>query len=70
MALLQRSWRAFAPTRVAAIAAAAVIGWTAIAAAPARAQGPASVADIAEGLVDAVVNISTRQTVKAPQGIP
>src|SRR5690606_6231642 len=28
------------------------------------AQGPASVADLAEGLLDAVVNISTSQTVK------
>ncbi len=33
-----------------------------------RAQGPASVADLAEGLVDAVVNISTSQTVKGQDG--
>ncbi|MCC0020793.1 MAG: DegQ family serine endoprotease [Nitratireductor sp.] len=34
-------------------------------AAPAHAQGPASVADLAEGLLSAVVNISTSQKVKA-----
>ncbi len=33
-----------------------------------RAQGPASVADLAEGLIDAVVNISTSQTVKGQDG--
>ncbi|TXR50908.1 DegQ family serine endoprotease [Phyllobacterium endophyticum] len=33
-----------------------------------RAQGPASVADLAEGLLDAVVNISTSQTVKGQDG--
>ena len=32
------------------------------------AQGPASVADLAEGLLDAVVNISTSQTVKGAEG--
>jgi serine protease Do len=52
-----------------------VTGWTLVAlaaamAAPAHAQpampqnGPASVADLASGLLDAVVNISTSQTVK------
>ncbi|MGV1015712.1 MAG: hypothetical protein ACOYB4_12155, partial [Methyloceanibacter sp.] len=33
-------------------------------AAPADARGPASIADVAEGLQDAVVNISTTQTLK------
>ena len=33
-----------------------------------RAQGPASVADLAQGLLDAVVNISTSQTVKGQDG--
>jgi serine protease Do len=33
-----------------------------------RAQGPASVADLADGLIDAVVNISTSQTVKGQDG--
>ncbi|MBX3576885.1 MAG: DegQ family serine endoprotease [Rhizobiaceae bacterium] len=34
----------------------------------AHAQGPDSVADLAEGLLDAVVNISTSQTVKGTEG--
>ena len=33
-------------------------------------QGPPSVAPIAEKLFDAVVNISTSQTLKGPQGVP
>ena len=33
-------------------------------------QGPPSVAPIAEKLFDAVVNISTTQTLKGPQGVP
>jgi serine protease Do len=33
-------------------------------------QGPASVAPLAEKLIDAVVNISTSQTVKGPEGAP
>jgi serine protease Do len=33
-------------------------------------RGPQSVAPIAEKLIDAVVNISTSQTVKGPQGVP
>ncbi|MCO4316020.1 DegQ family serine endoprotease [Phyllobacterium sp. 21LDTY02-6] len=33
-----------------------------------RAQGPASVADLADGLLGAVVNISTSQRVKGPDG--
>ena len=35
---------------------------------PHVAHGPASVADLAEGLLDAVVNISTSQTVKGTEG--
>ena len=34
--------------------------------APAYANGPASVADLAAGLLDAVVNISTSQTINGP----
>ena len=34
------------------------------------AQGPRSVAPIAEKLLEAVVNISTTQTLKGPKGIP
>ena len=37
-----------------------------LAAAPGLARGPASVADVAEGLQDAVVNISTTQTLEGP----
>jgi serine protease Do len=38
---------------------------------PSFARGPASVADIAEGLQDAVVNISTTQTIKgSDEGVP
>jgi serine protease Do len=33
-------------------------------------NGPQSVAPVAEKLIDAVVNISTTQTVKGPQGVP
>ncbi|TYC51687.1 DegQ family serine endoprotease [Rhodobacterales bacterium] len=36
----------------------------------ARAQGPVSVADLAEGLADAVVNISTAQTVQGRRSVP
>ena len=40
--------------------------------APTRTQfrGPQTVAPVAEKLIDAVVNISTSQTVKGPQGVP
>src|ERR671919_326462 len=33
-------------------------------------RGPEAVAPIAEKLIDAVVNISTSQTLKGPQGVP
>jgi serine protease Do len=36
----------------------------------AHAQGPESVADLAAGLVDSVVNISTSQTIEGSRGIP
>jgi len=35
-----------------------------------EARGPQSVADTAEELIDAVVNISTSQTLKSPEGVP
>jgi len=41
-----------------------------VVAAPAMAEGPASLAPLAKKLSDAVVNISTTQTVKGPQGVP
>ncbi|MCL4766932.1 MAG: Do family serine endopeptidase [Hyphomicrobiaceae bacterium] len=37
---------------------------------PSEARGPQSVAETAEQLIDAVVNISTSQTVKGPHGAP
>jgi len=56
------------------IAAALALGLVAPLAAPAphalAQRGPQSVAPIAEKLIDAVVNISTSQTVKGPQGVP
>jgi serine protease Do len=42
----------------------------ALATAPANARGPDSVSAVAEKLIDAVVNISTSQTVKGAQGVP
>jgi len=42
------------------------LGW----AAPALAKGPDSVADLASGLLDAVVNISTSQTVSGSKAVP
>ena len=33
-------------------------------------RGPTSVAPVAEKLIDAVVNISTSQTMKGPEGVP
>ncbi len=58
-------------SRVFAAVAVAVAGVGMAAPQPAFAQrGPQSVAPIAERLIDAVVNISTSQTVKGPQGVP
>ncbi len=54
----------------AAVAAALTMGAALVQPAPLLAQGPQSVADIADGLVDAVVNISTSQKVSGGQGIP
>ena len=41
-----------------------------LAAGPAAAQGPESVADVAAPLLDAVVNISTTQTIAGGKGVP
>ncbi|MFA6141351.1 MAG: trypsin-like peptidase domain-containing protein, partial [Hyphomicrobium sp.] len=38
--------------------------------ATAQTRGPQSVAPVAEGLIEAVVNISTSQAIKGPQGLP
>ena len=54
------------------VASAGVALIVALSSMPAGAQqrGPQSVAPIAEKLIEAVVNISTSQTVKGPQGVP
>ncbi len=62
------AWRALPVARTAALVAA----FTALLLVPALAQmrGPASVAPVAEKLLDAVVNISTNQTLKGSEGAP
>jgi serine protease Do len=60
------------PPLVLAVGAAVVAGvatWTTLEA-DAQVRGPQSVAPVAEKLIDAVVNISTTQTVKGQQGAP
>jgi serine protease Do len=50
-----------------AIFTAAAITWPALTT-PAQARGPEAIADVAESVIDAVVNISTRQTVSVEEG--
>ena len=50
------------------LAAAATIGAASVVSAPAFARGPDGIADIAEKVIDSVVNISTSQTVEAKGG--
>jgi serine protease Do len=59
-------------TRIAAVAAVVLLGgMTVFQPVPtAQAQGPVSVADLAENLADAVVNISTAQTVQGRRSVP
>jgi serine protease Do len=52
------------------MAAAVAAGLACLAAGPAQAKGPESVADVAAPLLDAVVNISTSQTVAGSRDIP
>jgi serine protease Do len=52
-----------------AVVVAGVAAWTTLEA-DAQVRGPQSVAPVAEKLIDAVVNISTSQTVKGQQGAP
>lgn len=60
------SWKALTLSAALTMSLAPVIATT-----TARAQyGPTSVAPLAKKLSDAVVNISTSQTVKGPQGVP
>ncbi|MHB8269584.1 Do family serine endopeptidase [Bradyrhizobium sp.] len=49
-------------------AAAICLGATTLLSAPASARGPDGIADVAEKVIDAVVNISTTQTVEAKAG--
>jgi serine protease Do len=53
-----------------ALAFAAAMVAAVVANGPALARGPESVADVAAGLLDAVVNISTSQTVTGSKGVP
>src|SRR6266571_4283510 len=54
---------------MAAICLGATLGATSVLmAAPASARGPDGIADVAEKVIDAVVNISTSQTVEAKGG--
>ncbi len=61
------AWTTLPALAVAALTAGALLG-----ASPATAQkrGPQSVAPVAEELIEAVVNISTSQAIKGPQGLP
>jgi serine protease Do len=54
--------------KLAAAGLAALIGFTSALPVTAYAKGPESVADLAEGLLDAVVNISTSQTIAGTEG--
>ena len=61
----RESWQQSA-IRLASLAL-VLIGLSAL---PTQARGPSSVAEVAEPLLNAVVNISTSQTMKGPQGVP
>ena len=50
-----------------AILTAAAIAWLALTA-PAAARGPEGIADVAEQVIDAVVNVSTKQSVDLRSG--
>ncbi len=56
--------------RPAALALTLAAAIPSLAVSPARAAGPTSVAPVAEKLIDAVVNISTSQTIKGSEGVP
>jgi serine protease Do len=67
-----RTTRLFAAARRLAFTLALALAGAGLAVAPAAAQrgGPQSVAPIAEKLIEAVVNISTSQAARGPQGVP
>jgi serine protease Do len=48
---------------ITALVAAASVGWPLLFAAPVAARGPDGISDVAEQVIDAVVNVSTKQTV-------
>ncbi len=54
--------------RLRPVAAAVLLGASALFSAPAFARGPDGIADVAEKVIDAVVNISTSQTIEAKGG--
>ena len=54
--------------RLRPLMAAICVGAASLLAAPALARGPDGIADVAEKVIDAVVNISTSQTVEAKGG--
>lgn len=62
--------RQFMTSNAAAAVMALLLALSVSTVAVAQQRGPASVADLAERLSDAVVNISTSQTVKGPKGVP
>ncbi|MBH0236720.1 Do family serine endopeptidase [Methylobrevis albus] len=66
----RRTWRVRTSAGVVAAAIAIAVGSLAALPAPAAAQGPESVADLAETLIDAVVNISTSQRVAEQRQVP
>lgn len=57
-------------SRLVIAVAVAQIGWLSAASGALAQSGPQSVAPLAEKLIDAVVNISTTQVAKGPEGIP
>ena len=69
MARYASSWSRWARSGAAAVIVAGLVAGFADAPATA-ANGPASVADLAAGLIDAVVNISTSQTIAADKAVP
>lgn len=60
----------FSVCRAAVLSAVVATGVLVVIAPPVQAQGPESVADLADDLLDAVVNISTAQTVAAQRTVP
>ena len=58
------------PARRAGLGAAALLLAALVPAGAQTPRGPTSVAPVAEKLIDAVVNISTSQTLKGPEGVP